>query len=134
MNCGLELLVSIVELFRIALPVRILSNLSKHLSSISFEGCAWVVVNSNIWWIFQSTLNVCLNTIYCKEEKNYDMLFNHYYDVLYDWQREIQSSSDRGLLAERTSSNDNRSSNDESDRSGKFRQLDGYTVSSMEES
>jgi hypothetical protein len=41
--------------------------------------------------------------------------------------------SDRGLLVERTSSNDksrsdNRSSNDKSDRSGKSRQLDGYTV------
>ena len=61
------------------------------------------------------------------------MLLNHYYDVLYDWQREIQSLSDRGLLVERTSFNDksksdNRSSNDKSDRSGKSRQLDGYTV------
>ena len=60
-------------------------------------------------------------------------LLNHYYDVLYDWQSEIQSLSDRGLLVERTSSNDksksdNRSSNDKSDRSGKSRQLDGYTV------
>ena len=56
------------------------------------------------------------------------MLLNHYYDALYDWQREIQSLSDRGLLVERTSSDDkskieNRSSNDKSDRSGKSRQL-----------
>ena len=62
------------------------------------------------------------------------MLLNHYYDVLYDWQREIQSLSDRGLLVERVSSNDksksdNRSSNDKSDRAGKSKQLDGYTVS-----
>ena len=61
------------------------------------------------------------------------MLLNHYYDVLYYWQREIQSLNDRGLLVERTSSNDksksdNRSSNDKSDRAGKSRQLDGYTV------
>jgi hypothetical protein len=74
------------------------------------------------------------DTTYYKEEKNWDMLLNHYYDVLYDWQREIQSLSDRGLLVERTSSNDksksdNRSSNDKSDRAGKSRQLDGYTVS-----
>ena len=82
---------------------------------------------------FQLALNVYLGTTYYKEEKNWDMLLNHYYDVLYDWQREIQSLSDRGLLVERTSSNDksksdNRSSNDKSDRSGKSRQLDGYTV------
>ena len=55
--------------------------------------------------------------------------------MLYDWQRELQSLSDRGSLLERTSSSndksksDNRSSNDKSDRSGKSRQLDGYTVS-----
>ena len=82
---------------------------------------------------FQLALNVYLGTTYYKEKKNWDMLLNHYYDVLYDWQREIQSFSDRGLLVERTSSNDksksdNRSSNDKSDRSGKSRQLDGYTV------
>ena len=66
------------------------------------------------------TLNVFLGTTYYKEEKNWNMLLNHYYDVLYDWQREIQSLSDRGLLGEWTSSNDksksdNRSSNDKSD-------------------
>jgi hypothetical protein len=84
---------------------------------------------------FQLALNVYLNTTYYKEEKNWDMLLNHYYDVLYDWQRELQSLSDRGLLVERTSSSndksksDNCSSNDKSDRAGKSRQLDGYTVS-----
>ena len=82
---------------------------------------------------FQLALNVYLGTTYYKEEENWDMLLNHYYDVLYDWQREIQSLSDRGLLVERTSSNDksksdNHSSNDKSDRSGKSTQLDGYTV------
>ena len=61
------------------------------------------------------------------------MLLNHYYDVLYDRQRELQSLSFIDLLVERTSSNDNsksdnRSSNDKSDRSGKSRQLDGYTI------
>ena len=76
---------------------------------------------------FQLALNVYLNTTYYKEEKNWYMLLNHYYDVLlYDRQHE--------LLLERTFSNDkskrdNRSSNDKSDRSGKSRQLDGYTVS-----
>ena len=55
---------------------------------------------------FQLALNVYLFTTYYKEEKNWDMLLNHNYDVLYDWQREIQSLSDRGLLVERTSSND----------------------------
>ena len=34
------------------------------------------------------------------------MLLNHYYDVLYDWKREIQSLSDRCLFVERTSFND----------------------------
>ena len=82
---------------------------------------------------FQPTLNVYLNTTYYKEEKIRDMLLNHYYDVLFDWQREIQSLSDRGLLVEPTSSNDNsrsdnRSSNDKSDRAGKSRQLDEYTI------
>ena len=54
--------------------------------------------------------------------------------MLYDWQRELQSLSDRGSLLERTSSSndkskgDNRSSNDKFDRAGKSRQLDGYTV------
>ena len=57
------------------------------------------------------------------------MLLNHYYDVLY----EAYLLSDRSLLVERTSPDDksrsdNRSSNDKSDRSGKSRQLDGYTV------
>jgi len=75
---------------------------------------------------FQLALNVFLGTTYYKEEKNSDMLLNHYYDVLYDWQRENQSMSDRGLLVERTSPDDksrsdNRSSNDKSDRSGKSR-------------
>ena len=56
------------------------------------------------------------------------MLLNHYYDVLYYWQREIQSLNDRGFFVERTSSNDksksdNRSSNDKSDRIGKSRQI-----------
>ncbi len=83
---------------------------------------------------FQLALNVYLGTTYYKEEKNWDMLLNHYYDVLYDWHRELQSLNDRGLLVERTSSSndkskgDNRSSNDKSDRAGKSRQLDGYTV------
>ena len=54
----------------------------------------------------QLALNVYLNTTYYKEEKNWDMLLNHYYYVLYDWQREIQSLSDRGLLVERISSDD----------------------------
>jgi hypothetical protein len=67
---------------------------------------------------FQLALNVYLNTTYYKEEKNWDMLLNYYYDVLYDWQRELQSLSNRGLLVERTSS-----SNDKSDRAGKSRQL-----------
>jgi hypothetical protein len=67
---------------------------------------------------------VYLGTTEYKEEKSWDMLLNHYYDVLYDWQRELQSLSDRGLLVERTSSSndkskgDNRSSNDKSDRAG----------------
>ena len=79
-------------------------------------------------------MNVYLGTTYYKEEKNWDMILNHYYDVLHDWQRELQSLSERGLLVERTSSNDksksdNRSSNDKSDRAGKSRQLDGFTVS-----
>jgi hypothetical protein len=83
---------------------------------------------------FQLALNVYQGTTLYKEEKNWDMLLNRYYDVLYDWQRELQSLSDRGLLVERTSSSndksksDNRSSNDKSDRAGKSRQLDGYTV------
>jgi hypothetical protein len=75
---------------------------------------------------FQLALNVYLGTTYI-EEKSWDLLLNHYYDVLHDWQREIQSLSDRGLLVE--SKSDNRSSNDKSDRSGESRQLDGYTVS-----
>jgi hypothetical protein len=29
-------------------------------------------------------LNVYFNTTYYKEEKKWDMLLNHYYDVLYD--------------------------------------------------
>ena len=62
---------------------------------------------------------------YYNEEKNWDMLLNHYNDVLYDWQRVLQSLSDRGLLVERTSfsnakpKSDNRSFNDKSDRAGK---------------
>ncbi len=83
---------------------------------------------------FQLALNVYLGTTGYKEEKNWDMLLNHYYDVLYDWQRELQSLSDRGLLVKRTSSSndksksDNRPSNDKSDRAGKSRLLNGYTV------
>ena len=49
---------------------------------------------------FQLALNVYLGTTYYKAEKNWDVLLNHYNDVLYDWQREIQSLSDRGLLRE----------------------------------
>ena len=32
----------------------------------------------------QLALNVYLNTTYYKQEKKWDMLLNHYYDVLYD--------------------------------------------------
>ena len=32
---------------------------------------------------FQLALNVYLNTTYYKEEKNWDMLLNHYFDVLW---------------------------------------------------
>ena len=52
---------------------------------------------------FQLALNVYLGTTYYKEDKTWDRLLNHYFDVLYDWQRELQSLSDRGLLVERTS-------------------------------
>jgi hypothetical protein len=38
---------------------------------------------------FQLALNVYLSTTYYKEEKNWDMLLNHHYNVLYDWQREL---------------------------------------------
>ena len=53
---------------------------------------------------FQLALNVYLSTTYYKEEKNWDIMLNHYYDVLYDWQRERQSSSNRGLLVDLTTS------------------------------
>ena len=64
------------------------------------------------------------------------MLLNHYYDVLYDWQCEIQSLSDRGLLVERTSSNDksksdNRSSNDKLDRSGSLMVILSTTIHAL---
>ncbi len=62
--------------------------------------------------MFQLALNVYLGTTYYREEKNWDMLLNHYFDVLYDWQRELQSLNDRGLLMERTSSSNEKSKSD----------------------
>ena len=84
---------------------------------------------------FQSALEVHLSTSYYKEERDWDMLLNHYYDVLYDWQRQVQSLVDMGFPIEMTTSQDrskgdNRSSQGKSDKSsGKSKQLDGYTVS-----
>jgi hypothetical protein len=54
---------SVIESLGVALPrYRMDSNLSKHLNSISFEGGAFVVVNSNIWLIsFTSTDSVKCN-------------------------------------------------------------------------
>ena len=39
-----------------------------------------------------------------KEERDWDMLLNHYYDVLYDWQRQVQSLEDMGFPIEMTTS------------------------------
>jgi hypothetical protein len=107
---------------------------SKEMELKCLERFEYILINDT-HKKFQLALNVYLNTAYYKEEKNWDMLLNHYYDVLYDLQRELQSLSDTGFLVEWTSSSndksksDNRPSNDKSDRAGKSRQLDGYTVS-----
>jgi hypothetical protein len=89
-----------------------------------------MMIQAIVWNPFIPHLNV-VDMINARHQGH--LIPNHYYDVQYDWQREIQSLSDRGLLVERTSSNDksksdNCSSNDKLDRPGKYRQLDGYTV------
>ena len=45
-------------------------------------------------------------TAYYKEERDWDMLLNHYYDVLYDWQREVQSLRGKGFAVEITATHD----------------------------